>query len=318
MKSIRAQLIGGLFLIILFFIAQAAFVWWGQESTRHDVVDATRKNTIASSQLGDLAVLAQQVRRYEKEYFVYVSNAEKRNGYVKEWTGASDKLNQILGTMRGNQAGAFTSADQAQIEQWMQAASFYAVQMRLIFEAVNIRQEKLDLQASELSAQSLAANAVAKAAADKGKAKAVAPVAPAAPAVEVLSMLTPIQVNDMIQVGKTRFSDVLIKGVADMTKAKTKATLSLSEVAGTGFDQLLYVVLATVAAGILIALGLMLKLPRTVSQPLANLTASVDNISRGELDAAIQSGGIQEFEGLAKALDRLRLSQKSLVALVQS
>lgn len=314
MKSIRAQLIGGLFLIILFFIAQAAFVWWGQESTRHDVVDATRKNTIASSQLGDLAVLAQQVRRYEKEYFVYVSNAEKRNGYIKEWTGASDKLTQILGTMRGNQAGAFTSADQVQIEQWMQAASFYAVQMRLIFEAVNIRQEKLDLQASELSAQSL----VAKADANKGKAKTVAPVVPAAPPVEVLSMLTPIQVNDMIQVGKTRFSDVLIKGVADMTKAKTKATLSLSEVAGTGFDQLLYVVLATVAAGILIALGLMLKLPRTVSQPLANLTASVDNISRGDLDTVVQSGGIQEFEALTTALERLRLSQKSLVSLMES
>lgn len=305
MKSIRAQLIGGLSLIILFFIAQAAFVWWDQESTRKDVVDATRKNTIASSQLGELAVLAQQVRRYEKEYFVYVSNEEKRNAYIKEWTGASDKLNQILGTMRGNQASAFTSADQAQIEQWMQAASFYGTQMRLIFDAVNVRKEKMDLQASELAAINTTAATKAKAA------------TPAAPAVEVITMLTPIQANDMIQLGKTRFSDVLIKGVAEMTKAKTKATLSLSEVAGTGFDKLLYVVLATVVAGILIALGLMLKLPRTVSRPLAHLTSSVDNISRGDLDGEIKSGGIQEFEGLAKALERLRLSQKSLVALMQ-
>lgn len=309
MKSIRAQLIGGLSLIILFFIAQAAFVWWDQESTRKDVVDATRKNTIASSQLGELAVLAQQVRRYEKEYFVYVSNEEKRNGYIKEWTGASDKLTQILGTMRSNQAGAFTSADQAQIEQWMQASSYYAAQMRLIFEAVSVRKEKIDLQASESAAK----NAVASAAA--AKTKTAAPAAPIA-AVELISMLTPIQANDMIQLGKTRFSDVLIKGVAEMTKTKTKATLSLSEVAGTGFDKLLYVVLATVFAGILIALGLMLKLPKTVSQPLAKLTASVDNIGRGDLDAEIKSGGIREFEGLVKALERLRLSQKSLVALM--
>jgi HAMP domain-containing protein len=307
MKSIRAQLIGGLSLIILFFIAQAAFVWWDQESTRKDVVDATRKNTIASSQLGELAVLAQQVRRYEKEYFVYVSNEEKRNGYVKEWTGASDKLNQILGTMRGNQAGAFTSADQALIEQWMQAASFYGTQMRLIFDAVNVRKEKMDLQANELAAINTAVAA-------KAKAKTATP---AAPAVEVITMLTPIQANDMIQLGKTRFSDVLIKGVSEMTKAKTKATLSLSEIAGTGFDKLLYVVLATVVAGILIALGLMLKLPRTVSQPLAKLTTSVDNISRGNLEGEVKSGGIQEFEGLATALERLRLSQKSLVALMQ-
>lgn len=305
MKSIRAQLIGGLSLIILFFIAQAAFVWWDQESTRKDVVDATRKNTIASSQLGELAVLAQQVRRYEKEYFVYVSNEEKRNGYIKEWTAASDKLSQILGAMRGNQAAAFTSADQALIEQWMQAASFYGTQMRLIFDAVNVRKEKMDLQASELAAINAAA------------ASKVKVVTPAAPAVEVITMLTPIQANDMIQLGKTRFSDVLIKGVAEMTKAKTKATLSLSEVAGTGFDKLLYVVLATVVAGILIALGLMFKLPRTVSQPLAKLTTSVDNISRGNLEGEVKSGGIQEFEGLATALERLRLSQKSLVALMQ-
>ncbi|MEY4584958.1 MAG: hypothetical protein RJB10_1455 [Pseudomonadota bacterium] len=305
MKSIRAQLIGGLSLIILFFIAQAAFVWWDQESTRKDVVDATRKNTIASSQLGELAVLAQQVRRYEKEYFVYVSNEEKRNGYIKEWTAASDKLSQILGAMRGNQAAAFTSADQALIEQWMQAASFYGTQMRLIFDAVNVRKEKMDLQASELAAINAAAASKVKVA------------TPAAPAVEVITMLTPIQANDMIQLGKTRFSDVLIKGVAEMTKAKTKATLSLSEVAGTGFDKLLYVVLATVVAGILIALGLMFKLPRTVSQPLAKLTTSVDNISRGNLEGEVKSGGIQEFEGLATALERLRLSQKSLVALMQ-
>jgi|GEM_PF-5673555 len=305
MKSIRAQLIGGLSLIILFFIAQAAFVWWDQESTRKDVVDATRKNTIASSQLGELAVLAQQVRRYEKEYFVYVSNEEKRNGYIKEWAAASDKLSQILGAMRGNQAAAFTSADQALIEQWMQAASFYGTQMRLIFDAVNVRKEKMDLQASELAAINAAAASKVKVA------------TPAAPAVEVITMLTPIQANDMIQLGKTRFSDVLIKGVAEMTKAKTKATLSLSEVAGTGFDKLLYVVLATVVAGILIALGLMFKLPRTVSQPLAKLTTSVDNISRGNLEGEVKSGGIQEFEGLATALERLRLSQKSLVALMQ-
>ena len=74
MKSIRSRLVAGLSLIIVFFLVQAALVWWGQDTARRDVVDATRKNTIASSQLSELAVLAQQIRRYEKEYFVYVGN----------------------------------------------------------------------------------------------------------------------------------------------------------------------------------------------------------------------------------------------------
>ena len=44
MKSIRSRLIAGLSLIILFFIAQAALVWWSQNTAKHEVVDATRKS----------------------------------------------------------------------------------------------------------------------------------------------------------------------------------------------------------------------------------------------------------------------------------
>jgi hypothetical protein len=82
MKSIRARLTAGLALIIVFFLVQAALVWLGQDNARREVVDATRKNTLASAQLSELAVLAQQVRRYEKEYFVYVGNRERRDNYV--------------------------------------------------------------------------------------------------------------------------------------------------------------------------------------------------------------------------------------------
>ncbi len=305
MKSIRSRLIAGLGLIIVFFLVQMALVWWGQDTARRDVVDATRKNTIASSQLSELAVMAQQVRRYEKEYFVYVGNKERRENYTKEWTGFADKITKQLQTMRSNKDNAFATDDLGKIGNWEAASEFYASEMRKIFSTVTDVSAKVDAAAASASAT------VVVAASAKG---AAAKVAEAAPAPTAVVMPSPGEVNTMITAGKDRFSGVLIKGVAEMTAEKTKQTLALADVAADGFNKLLYAVMATVAVGVLIALALMFTLPGAVTTPLAKLTASVDNISKGDLDAKVEAGGILEFDGLAKALERMRLGQQALVS----
>jgi methyl-accepting chemotaxis protein len=299
MKSIRSRLIAGLGLIIVFFLLQAALVWWGQASAKRDVVDVTRKNTIASSQLGELAVLAQQIRRYEKEYFVYVGNAERRAAYTKEWGDTADKIAKRLQTIRSNTDQAFDANDMGKVGNWIGASDFYGSEMRKIFGTVTDQAAKV---ASVAVAPAAPASAV----------KGAAPVA--APAEAVVAMLSPVEVNGMITAGKDRFSGVLIKGVAEMATEKTKQTLALSAVAESGFNQLLVAVLVTVAIGILIAMALMFTLPKAVTGPLETLTASVDNMSKGNLDAKVDSGGIAEFEGLSKALERMRLGQQALVA----
>jgi HAMP domain-containing protein len=58
----------------------------------------------------------------------------------------------------------------------------------------------------------------------------------------------------------------------------------------------------------------MLTLPKAVTGPLEALTKSVDNMGKGNLEAKVDSGGIAEFEGLSKALERMRLGQQTLVA----
>ena len=288
MTSIRSRLVAGLTLIILFFLAQAALVWWTQNTAKNEVVDATRKNTIASSELSELAVLAQQVRRYEKEYFVYVGNEEKRNGYIKEWTGASDKIANLLRTMSANKSAAFAKSDVTKIADWTSAADFYNAEMLKIFASVR------------------SASAPAAAPEPSSKASASSPAASNA--------LTAVQVNDMIGAGKTRFSDVLIKGVSTMSAEKTKATLALSDAANSSFEKLLLGVLSTVAVGVLLSVFLMFTLPKAVTAPLATLTASVDNISKGNLDIKVNASGIKEFDGLSIALERMRLGQQALVS----
>jgi HAMP domain-containing protein len=306
MKSIRSRLVAGLGLIIVFFLLQAALVWWGQDTVRRDVVDATRKNTIASSQLGELAVLAQQIRRYEKEYFVYVTNKDKRDGYIKEWETTASKTDKLLAAMRSNANKEFDDIEVGKIKNWAGAADFYGSEMRKIFSATNN-------QAALVSAASAAPVAASdtKPSASAGSAK---PAAVAVPATAPIAMFTPIEVNVMIAAGKDRFSGELIKGVTEMLKDKTAQTLALADVAASGFAKMLYAVLLTVAVGILIAAGLMLTLPKSVTTPLAALTDSVDAISKGSLDTKVDSCGIVEFEGLAKALERLRIGQQALVA----
>ncbi len=301
MKSIRSRLVLGLGLIIVFFLAQAALVWYSQATAKSEVVETARKNTIASSQLTDLAVLAQQIRRYEKEYFVYVGNEERRNNYIKEWTGSSEKITKLLGTMRTNADGAFTADDTAKVANWQGAADFYGAEMKKIFGAVNDQATKV-AQAAQVAAATPAA-----------KPTAVKP-AEAAPAALAVVMFAPTEVNTMIGAGKDRLSGVLIKGTAEMSAEKTKQTLSLSEVAAGGFNQVFAGVMLTVAVGIIIALILMVTLPKAVTGPLENLTAAVDDLSKGKLDAKIEAGNVAEFAGLATALERMRVGQQALVA----
>jgi methyl-accepting chemotaxis protein len=292
MKSIRSRLSAGLTLIILFFLAQAALVWWTQNTAKNEVVDATRKNTLASSELSQLAVLAQQVRRYEKEYFVYVGNEEKRNGYIKEWTDTSDKISNLLSTMSANKGTAFAKSDLTAIANWTSASEFYNSEMLKIFATVR--------SAAAATPTPEAATATAKV------------VTTATPAASGLP--SPVQVNDMIKDGKNRFSDVLIKGVSAMSAEKTKATLALSDTANSSFEKLLLGVLLTVAVGVLLSIFLMFTLPKAVTNPLATLTESVDNISKGNLDIKVNASGIKEFDGLSVALERMRLGQQALIA----
>jgi HAMP domain-containing protein len=312
MKSIRLRLIAGLGLIIVFFLIQMALVWWGQDTARRDVVGATRKNTIASSQLSELAVLAQQIRRYEKEYFVYVGNKERREGYINEWSGTADKITKVLQTMRANTNAAFNETDTGKIGNWITASDFYGSEMRKIFESVTNLSGKVDSAASGEPAPAPAVPAAANA--KPAAAPKADPKAEATPATPPVVMFSPTEVNSMITAGKDRFSGVLIKGVADMSAEKTKQTLALSDLANDKFNSLLQAVIVTVAVGILIAVALMITLPRALTTPLNKLTASVDDISKGQLDAKVDSGGIVEFEGLSKALERMRLGQQTMVA----
>ncbi len=297
MTSIRKNLQLGLLLVIAFFVLQIGVYFFTETSIQTNLGTIVKTNTQVASKISTLAINAQQIRRYEKEYFIYVTNIEKRNGYVAEWTEAVQKAERLLQELEENKQALLSVTEIRNVTDWKQSLAFYRSEMLKIFTLVN----------TQNSAENIALQNAPAPAAKPAKGQAAA-----APVVPVL--LSPSEVNAMIGPGKDKLSSVLIKGVADMEKTKVDETLSLSGVVDRGFDRMTYIFLAISAVGIVLVLVLLVTLPKTISNAITRLSNSVDKLSKGNIDEAIETGKVSEFAPLAAGLERLRIAQRLLVA----
>lgn len=299
--SINRNLTVGLIAIIVFFILQAAGVLTMGRYTEREVVEVARRNTVAQVDLADLSTMAQQIRRYEKEYFIYVNNPEKRTQYQKEWTGTMEKITALLGRMRANGSSALSADDLSRVGQWAAASEFYASEMTKVFAEVNARSNKMQEEAATAQA------AEQQAASTKE----------ATPVLEGTRMLLPDEANDLIKAGKDRFSAELIKGVATTFAQKSEATLALTTVTNEGFNKMIYGVMASVLIGIGIGVYLLVSLPKSVTEPIRNLTTLVDALSRGESTKPVASIKVLEFKNLSAAVERMRIAQELMLQRLQ-
>jgi nitrogen fixation/metabolism regulation signal transduction histidine kinase len=301
--SLKNRLITTLSLLVLFFLIQAFVTWYFVSQAKESLTESTTRNALIAEQLGDLAIRAQQIRRDEKEYFVYVGNTEKSAGYIKDWSDTYAKISSALVKMQSNKDRTFTGSDLQQIDKWIAAAKFYETEMRNVFASAQN-------QAALVAEKTRIAEETAALKKEKNK-----KTANAVPTEALPQMFSPTDVNDMIKAGKDRFSNDLVKGVDGMIKAKVVNTLALAQEANETFQNLLMSILATVAAGILVAVWLMLYLPKTITRPIEALTSDVDRLSLGELvDTPFVNQPVVEFRTLSNALERLRTSQQMLLS----
>lgn len=302
MKSIRIRLIASMAVLIAFFILQAIAVTWFTNAQSAQTSASIRNNTQSNAQLTELSTLAQQIRRYEKEYFVYVQNEEKRNGYIKEFEGASGRISKLLEAILANPGSSYTKAEISEANRWRDAHAFYAGEMTRIFNEVKRIQ-------SEMAAAPAPAPVPSPAPAPAAKGATASAVAAPAPALAPGPKLpTPAEANDMIKAGKDRFGAELIAGVTKMGKAKTEATLGLAQGSSEGYQQLLSVVMTTVVLGIAIAAFLVFTLPGAITRPISVLSEVADTVARGDLDKPFAVTNVPEFEPLVKSLERMRMA----------
>ena len=73
-----------------------------------------------------------------------------------------------------------------------------------------------------------------------------------------------------------------------------------------------------VVFGILIASVLAIKLPRSLLRPIGELTAIVEKISMGQTNVSATRMGVLEFQGLVKAIQRMRMAQEAMLSRLRS
>lgn len=291
LNSVQARLSLALLPVVAFFVMLGIAVWLVSAAISKDIGDTVRKNTLVSAQVEGLSILAQQIRRYEKEYFIYIDDAEGRAKYRKEWSQTHLNMDVQTKAMVGNAQSLFSAQDVADLQKGSEALDFYASEMNKIFETV---------EAKALDVERYVAPPIQ--AAKTGIELGPAP-----------RMLTPAEANALIKEGKDRLGAEFIKPLGRIGKARQEGTLALPEISRKGFSEMAMLVVILATLGVVVTIAVMLLLPRTIRAPLATLTAQVDALSKGtpiDGDGEIQ---VREFRGLAQAVNRMSRAQKMLL-----
>jgi methyl-accepting chemotaxis protein len=300
MKSLQSIFRAGIAFIVLLFLGQLTAVYVVDSIVRDDVVKAVRKNTAASKQLTELAILAQQIRRYEKEYFIYINNLERLNRYKGEWSVAAERIQLLISSMSTNSAGLFSASELDEVAKWEAAASFYIAEMRSIFWVASER------HLGQAAGAAASGSGVFRALPSGSLSTSTATVA--------TIPLSPSEFNALIAAGKDKFSGVLIIGVSNMLASKSADTLKLAEVASQGFSKFVLTVAGSVVVGVLCALALMIYVPRAVVRPIRQLSQAVDAVSLGKADQQFDfKNTVMEFQDLGKSVERMRMAQRSML-----
>lgn len=185
--------------IAVLVAVMVAGVLWGSAVTERGVERAVRENFVAAGMLSKLQVEGEKMRRYEKEAFIYVSDAAKRKGYMKEFDGAYGRLLGHLDTMLLPSGPYFSDDERKEVLGWKEAAVFYAGEMN----ALAARADSAD--------------------------------GAALPA-EQRAVLT-VQFNEGIKAGKDRFR-VLLGGTDKMRTAKEEAAQQIAGEINATFQRL--------------------------------------------------------------------------------
>jgi len=276
--SIKARIIAALSVVVIFMAIQLGQAFSYQSGTQDLVIAAINKNYAGGTLLSEISVTGQQLRRLEKEFFIYIEDPARRAKYDKEWEEAYRKLDQQLDAIQGPKRSLFEATELEQFAQWRSALIAYGTAMRAI-----IADAHRLVGASGSGAQADGA--------------ARSPV---------------LAANDAIKEGKDRFA-LLTRGATKMEqkKAADAATAATKIEERFAAAQLVTAVLSLL--GIAIVLVLALVLPRSIQRPITALVSYADKMSKGDLNNPVGSHGTREFETLEAALERLRVAQAALL-----
>ena len=135
--SIRAKLFIAFMvitaLIMTLFVVRQYFSYKEAGLVRELVVDHE-----ISVQLSGLSAAAQKIRRYEKEFFIYVQNPTKRAKYAGEFADAGVEIESYIKRLRDIFTVNRRDGELAKLQAWQDATRFYTGGFEQIVAAVEV------------------------------------------------------------------------------------------------------------------------------------------------------------------------------------
>jgi methyl-accepting chemotaxis protein len=133
--QIRARLLASflfLTLLIAFQFVTTSYVAHEQDDLLRQMVHEHE----LSNKLSALALAAHKIRRFEKEYFIYVTDEEKRNAYYLEFQAARGDIEKYLRALRTIYTLDGDSAELERLTTWQMAAAYYTESFEIVHREV--------------------------------------------------------------------------------------------------------------------------------------------------------------------------------------
>jgi methyl-accepting chemotaxis protein len=263
--SITSKLRTGFMIIIIFFLVQSGITYFYISSSKQLVGEAVDRSFEQSQFILQLALDGQKLRRFEKEHFIYIAEASKRDKYYQEWTEAKESIqHRLIGAIK-DKPGTWSTEDLAELSLWEQSLNAYSDG----FQGVHRMAVRGDLTSTT-------------------------------------------EANQEIAPAKNAFR-AFLDGTDKLGKAKIAQAKQAAEDIDANFGVVYIVVFLTSAAGVILLLALSKFIPASITRPVNELAHAAEKMSKGDLDQKIKPSQIKEFRILSETLERMRISQKTLI-----
>jgi nitrate/nitrite-specific signal transduction histidine kinase len=149
MFTIRNKLYFGFGLILLFILAQFAVVFVYLKQSEKLVDNAINRDFHTSVEVARIGIEAQKLRRFEKEYLMYIHSPSNRGKYFIEWKEASDAVAAKLRQIIENRDQRWSNRDAAAAREWQQSLDAYVNGFKEVVAAVDNGQITSTLQGND-------------------------------------------------------------------------------------------------------------------------------------------------------------------------
>lgn len=122
--SIRLRLFTIFAVLLGALVAQVAAVLYYADANNRLTAELA-KGVRNTAEIGGMATELQKLRRFEKEFIIYVANEPKRRGYADEVKGAVNAITEKLTRATLNRERRYTEEEVTRFKAWEQDLGFY-------------------------------------------------------------------------------------------------------------------------------------------------------------------------------------------------